>query len=90
LWIIPVVYGVSIVIAAYVVAATHPFGETRATMIVYLGRPVLFLHPIGTIWATIDCIRRERHPWKYLVVMWLIPMSFMWYYVEQYPRRAST
>jgi len=42
--------------------------------------------PIGGFWAVYCCIRYEKNPLKYILIVVFVPMAFVWYYVERYRR----
>jgi len=87
--IVPITYACGLIIAAYVLAAIDPSAQVLSQILLYLLVPVLLLYPAAAIWATIQCFKREANPWKYFPLIWLVPMGFMWYYVEKYPPQSA-
>jgi hypothetical protein len=52
--------------------------------------PACILAPVGGWWAVYQCIRYEKQPWKYVALVVLIPLGFVWYYFERYSRREPS
>ena len=53
--------------------------------------PLLIIYgliaPIGGLWAIYQSIRYEKHPWKCVAIVVLVPFGFLWYYFEKYRMR---
>jgi hypothetical protein len=44
------------------------------------------LHPLGALWMIYQCVRYERKPFP-LLLLALVPYSFVWYYFERFKKR---
>ena len=51
--------------------------------------PFCVVAPAGGWWAIYQCIRREQHPVKYLAIVILVPLGFVWYYFGRYRRSCG-
>jgi hypothetical protein len=47
------------------------------------------LQPLGALWMIYQCVRYERRPFPLLLVA-LVPYSFVWYYFERVKKGKQT
>ena len=47
------------------------------------------LHPFGALWFLYQCVRYESKPFP-LLLLALVPYSFVWYYFERFKKRKQT
>jgi hypothetical protein len=47
------------------------------------------LHPLGALWMIFHCVRHERRPFP-LILLALVPYSFVWYYFERVKKGRQT
>ena len=82
-WLVPVVYGSVIVLGSFAGLFVHN------PKLIWFAVPVAVVAPIGGWWGVYQCIRYEKHPRNYLLVILLIPLGFLWYYQKRYLPRAA-
>ncbi len=68
--------------------AAVDFWPLNPSALVTLGI-IYALHPLGALWMTYQCVRYEREPLR-LVLLALIPYSFVWYYFERVKKGKQT
>jgi len=61
--------------------AAEDFWPLNPSSLVTLGI-IYSLHPLGALWMTYQSVRYEREPLR-LILLALIPYSFVWYYFER-------
>jgi len=62
-------------------SVSQGYWQLTPTLVVTLG---LFyaIHPIGALWMVYQCLRYEKSPFP-LLLLCLVPYSFVWYYFER-------
>jgi hypothetical protein len=88
-WLVPVVLGAVFEIVFFVVPFVSPETMNRHREILLLLVPFCIVAPIGGWWAVYQCVRHERHPAKYLAIVTLVPLGFIWYFFERYRSRIA-
>jgi hypothetical protein len=87
-WLVPVSIGALIEIA-FLVPFINADGLNRHREILVILVPFCFIAPVGGWWAIYQCIRNEQHPARYIAVVVLVPLGFIWYYFERYRYRDA-
>jgi hypothetical protein len=58
--------------------------ELSLVMIFFIGAPV------GNFWMLYRTIRYEKKPWPFVIIALVVPLAFLWYYVERVrPQKAG-
>jgi hypothetical protein len=81
-WMLPIAYGFSIV-AIILSSWRFPDLLSRHSVQLFVA-PACIVAPIGGWWAIYQCVRYERNPGRYLMIVMFIPFGFAWYYFERY------
>jgi hypothetical protein len=83
--LVTLVYGIAFTIFT-ILSYAFPlyFLHSKAPFILEI--PAFLVIPLAFFWTIYQCVRYERHPWKYIAVSLLVPMGFLWYVFERYRR----
>ena len=86
-WLIPITYGLAATAALCTVFVRPEIVANRSLF--FFVAPFCVVAPFGGWWAIYQCIRYEENPWRYVAVVFFVPLGFVWYYVERYrvPKR---
>jgi|ERR1700722_10038771 hypothetical protein len=83
LWFIPAVYGSIVAVILFTPIVDHQFLAKSKLLLAFV-TPACLVAPFGGWWGVYQCVRYERHPFKYIVIVLLVPLGFFWYYFERY------
>lgn len=64
------------------------YWQLSPTLVIGLGT-FYAIHPIGAVWMIYQCLRYEKSPLP-LLLLCLIPYSFVWYYFERVRARKQS
>lgn len=83
-WLVPVVLGGILEITFFVVPFVPREMTNQHKEILWVLVPFCFIAPIGGWWAVYQCVRYEERPAKYILLVMIIPLGFIWYYFERH------
>jgi hypothetical protein len=82
-WLLPIMLG-SVIELAFLVPFVTPDLLNHHRALLFLVVPFCVIAPLGGWWAIYQCIRHEEQPARYIAVVVLVPLGFLWYYFERY------
>jgi hypothetical protein len=87
-WLLPIIVGFVFELAFLGLFISPETLNQHRFLLVFVV-PFCVIAPIGGWWAVYQCIRHERHPLRYVLLVIIIPLGFTWYYFERYRSRAE-
>ena len=79
--VITILVGLGVLAAAlWILSTTTVSKNSPFVLIVFI---VFMVPPLGAMWMIFMSIRNEHNPWP-MIVLALVPFSFVWYYFERF------
>jgi hypothetical protein len=81
--LISLVYGTALTILMVASYSFPAYFLPRKIFFIF-ATPGFVYVPVALFWTIYQCVRYERHPWKYIIASLFVPMGFLWYIFERY------
>jgi hypothetical protein len=87
-WLIPIALGLVFEVA-FCIPFVSPDTLNHHRLLLAFIVPFFFIAPLGGWWAIYQCVRYEKQSGRYIAVVVLVPLGFVWYYFERYRQRDN-
>jgi hypothetical protein len=84
-WLVPILIASAVFLAIWLYPTAFTKDRVFFPFFIIYG----LIAPVGGFWAIHESIRHEKHPWRCVAIVVLVPFGFIWYYFEKYRKRVA-